>query len=432
MTENSEYLDAYRRDLLNVFGEPSLVLVEGHGCEVTDATGRTYLDLLAGIAVNALGYSHPAWVQAVAEQAATLGHASNFFTSPPQIRLAQTLLEITGAPEGAKVFFTNSGTEANEAALKLVRAHGNAAAPARTRILALEHAFHGRTAGALAVTWKEAYRAPFVPLPGGVEFIEPTVAALEAAMGPDVAGVILEPIQGEAGVHAVPSDFLVAARELTREAGALLVVDEVQTGMGRTGLWLESLRSLDEAHAPDVVTLAKGLGGGFPIGAMLALTPEATGVLGPGNHGTTFGGNPLAMAAGLATIRAIHDEQLLARARDTGGFLREGLAAVPGVAAVRGQGLLIAADLQGAGAGSGWSAPDVVAAARRRGFLINATGPETIRLAPPLILTREQAQTFLDALPQILQDARAGQDEAPPSAATPERVDHPDQQGDPA
>ena len=407
MSQPADYLDAYRKDLLDVFGQPALVLTEGSGCEVTDAAGRTYLDLMAGIAVNSLGYAHPAWADAVAAQAHRLQHVSNFFTTPQQIELARTLLEIADAPAGSRVFFANSGTEANEAALKAVRAHGNAREPRARRILALEHAFHGRTAGALAATWKPAYREPFEPLPGGVQFIPPTAQALEEAMGDDVAGVILEPIQGEAGVHPLPEELLLAARRLTREHGALLVVDEVQTGMGRTGLWLESLRVLgDPGQRPDLITLAKGLGGGFPIGAMLALTPEATGALTPGSHGTTFGGNPLATAAGLATIRALRDEDLLTRAREVGAHLREGLAATPGIGAVRGRGLLIGADLtapddeRAAPAG-----PDVVAAARRAGFIINATGPNTLRLAPPLVLTADQARTFLDALPGILADA---------------------------
>lgn len=407
MSQPADYLDAYRKDLLDVFGHPALVFTEGSGCEVTDAAGRTYLDLMAGIAVNSLGYAHPAWADAVAAQAHRLQHVSNFFTTPQQIELARTLLEIADAPADSRVFFANSGTEANEAALKAVRAHGNAREPRARRILALERAFHGRTAGALAATWKPAYREPFEPLPGGVRFIPPTVQALEEAMGDDVAGVILEPIQGEAGVHPLPEELLLAARRLTREHGALLVVDEVQTGMGRTGLWLESLRALgDPGQRPDLITLAKGLGGGFPIGAMLALTPEATGALAPGSHGTTFGGNPLATAAGLATIRALRDEDLLTRAREVGQVLREGLAATPGIGAVRGRGLLIGADLAAPdGDRAAPAGPDVVAAARRAGFIINATGPGTLRLAPPLVLTADQARTFLDALPGILADA---------------------------
>lgn len=402
-----ELLNDYRDDLLGVFGDPSLVLTEGKGCLVDDVDGRTYLDLLGGIAVNALGHGHPVWTEAVSRQAGRLAHVSNFFTTPEQLGLARKLLEVTGAPAEGKVFFTNSGTEANEAALKLVRSHGNAADPRKTRILALDHGFHGRTAGALAATWKEAYRAPFAPLPGGIEFVEPTIDALDKAMGEDIAGVILEPIQGEAGVHALPEGYLEAVRRLTRENGALLVVDEVQSGMGRTGRWLASQDVLAGETAPDVVTLAKSLGGGFPIGAMLAMTPEASKVLGPGNHGTTFGGNPLAMAAGLATIQVIEEEGLLENARAMGQRLRAGLADIESVGEIRGSGLLIGFDLDKADSVKGGLAPAAVNAARARGFIINATGPSTLRLAPPLILEATHVDAFLEALPAVLAAARA-------------------------
>jgi acetylornithine/N-succinyldiaminopimelate aminotransferase len=402
-----ELLNDYRENLLGVFGDPSLVLTSGKGATVTDADGRTYVDLLGGIAVNALGYGHPVWVEAVSRQAGRLGHVSNFFTTPEQVSLADKLLNITGAPSSGKVFFTNSGTEANEAALKLVRSHGNSATPAKKRILALDHGFHGRTAGALAATSKEAYRTPFEPLPGGVDFVEPTTEALEAAFDDDVAGLILEPIQGEAGVHPLPEGFLAAARRLTREHAALLVVDEVQTGMGRTGRWLASQDVLTGEQAPDVVTLAKSLGGGFPIGAMLVMTPEATRVLGPGNHGTTFGGNPLAMAAGLATIQVIEDEGLLERARTVGQGLRNGLAPIDGVAEVRGEGLLIGIDLDLSQFSTDAPAPAVVSEARDRGFIINATGPATLRLAPPLVIEGAHIDAFLEALPTILDAVRS-------------------------
>ncbi|WP_178945852.1 acetylornithine transaminase [Kocuria sp. TGY1127_2] len=400
-----DLLDDYRNDLLGVFGDPALVLTEGKGCLVTDADGRTYLDLLGGIAVNALGHGHPAWTEAISRQAGRLGHVSNFFTTPEQLRLARKLLDIAGAPDGGKVFFTNSGTEANEAALKLVRSHGNSTDPRKSRLLALKHGFHGRSTGALAVTSKEDYRAPFEPLPGGVEFIDPTVDALEHAMGEDVAGLILEPIQGEAGVHPLPEGFLEAARRLTKDNGALLVVDEVQTGMGRTGQWLASQGTLSGGLEPDVVTLAKSLGGGFPIGAMLAMTPDAVDVLGPGKHGTTFGGNPLAMAAGLATIQAIEDEDLLENARTMGRRLRDGLGAINGVVDVRGSGLLIGFDLEKPNSAEGALGPKAVSAARERGFIINATGPSTLRLAPPLIIEGTHVDAFLEALPTILEAA---------------------------
>ena len=404
--EQHQLLEKYGQSLLGVFGDPSLVLVQGRGCEVTDAAGRTYLDLFGGIAVNAVGHAHPQWVQAIIEQAGRLGHISNFFASAPQIELARKLLEMAEAGTEGRVFFTNSGTEAVEAALKLVRAHGNAAACSggrpRSRILALEKGFHGRSAGALAVTWKPSYREPFEPLPGGVEFITPTCEALRAAMDDSVAGVILEPIQGEAGVHPLPEGFLTEARKLTRTQGALLVVDEVQTGAGRTGRWFEHQCELGPDQSPDVVTMAKGLGGGFPLGAMLCLTSEAAGVLGPGSHGSTFGGNPLAAAAALATLSILEREDLLRHAERLGCWLRGQLERTEGVSQVRGQGLLIGFDLSGPEG----AAPAAVTAARRRGFLINATGPCTLRLAPPLILTQEQAETFLEALPEILAEAR--------------------------
>ncbi len=404
-------LGEYSDSLLGVFGSPSLVLTHGRGAVVTDADGRDYLDLLAGIAVNALGHAHPRWVEIVSRQLATLGHVSNFFTSPQQIALAGKLLSLAGAPTGSHVFFANSGAEANEAAFKLARRHGHEHpgpdGRPRTTVLALESAFHGRTMGALALTAKEAYRAPFEPLPGGVRHIPATAEALEEHLDGTVAALVVEPVQGEAGVRELPEGFLRRARELTREHGALLIVDEVQTGVGRTGRWFASAAELSGNDLPDAITLAKGLGGGFPIGAMLTVGAEVSALLGAGQHGTTFGGNPPATAAGLATVTVIEEEGLLERARTVGAVLGDGLRAVPGLAEVRQCGLLIGADLvvpDGAGAPFG---PAVVAAAREAGFIVNATGPATLRLAPPLVLTEEQARTFLEALPEILSTAGA-------------------------
>ncbi|GAA1747976.1 acetylornithine transaminase [Kocuria aegyptia] len=404
-------LGEYADSLLGVFGSPSLVLTHGKGAVVTDADGRDYLDLLAGIAVNALGHAHPRWVEIVSRQLATLGHVSNFFTSPQQIALAGKLLSLAGAPTGSHVFFANSGAEANEAAFKLARRHGHEHpgpdGRPRGTVLALESAFHGRTMGALALTAKEAYRAPFEPLPGGVQHIPATVEALEEHLDGTVAALIVEPVQGEAGVRELPEGYLRRARELTRRHGALLVVDEVQTGVGRTGRWFASAAELTGAELPDAITLAKGLGGGFPIGAMLTVGPEVSALLGAGQHGTTFGGNPPATAAGLATVTVIEEDGLLEHARAVGAELGEGLRAIPGIGAVRQRGLLIGADLEvpeGAAAPFG---PAVVEAARDAGFIVNATGPGTLRLAPPLILTQEQARTFLDALPAILRTATA-------------------------
>ena len=405
MSRTTELLDGYRDNLLGVFGDPALVLVEGQGCRVTDADGRRYLDLLAGIAVNSLGHAHPAWVRAVAEQAGRLAHVSNLFTTPEVVELARELLEVTDAPSGSHVFFANSGSEANEAAFKLARRHGrehpDAQGRPRTRVLALEHAFHGRTMGSLALTAKEAYRAPFEPLPGGVSHVPATVEALAAELDDTVAALIVEPVQGEAGVRGLPEGYLARARELTREHGALLVVDEVQSGIGRTGDWLASTAQLPGGEFPDAVTLAKGLGGGFPIGALLTAGPEVSGLLGAGQHGTTFGSNPLAAAAALATVRTIRDEGLLENARAVGEHLAARLRDVPGVTDVRGYGLLVGFDLVPS-APDDAVAPRLVAAARDAGFLVNATGPATVRLAPPLIVTRQEVDTFVSALPDLL------------------------------
>ena len=398
-------LEQYRDNLLGVFGDPALVLVSGEGVYVTDANGKRYMDLLAGIAVNALGHAHPAWVRAVSEQAGTLAHISNLFTSPGSIALAHRLREVTGAPQGSHVFFANSGSEANEAAFKLARRHGavhpDAQGRPRQRVIALEHSFHGRTMGALALTAKEAYRAPFEPLPAGVEHVPATVEALESALDDTVSAVIVEPVQGEAGVLGLPEGFLARARELTREHGALLVVDEVQSGIGRTGAWLASSAQLPAGEFPDAVTFAKGLGGGFPVGALLTAGPEVSGLLGAGQHGTTFGGNPLAMAAGLATLTVIEDEDLLANARRVGEHLARGLRAVDGVVGVRQYGLLLGVDLVQEGPEDP-VAQRVVAAARDAGFILNATGPATLRLAPPLIITERDVDEFVAALPRLL------------------------------
>ena len=402
------WLQRYDNSLMGVFGAPQGALVRGSGCTVEDADGNTYLDLLAGIAVNSLGHAHPALVSAVSEQLATLGHVSNFFTSPAQVELAERLLALAGAPAGSKAFFANSGAEANEAAFKLARRNADPAA-GRTRILALEGAFHGRTMGALALTAKPAYREPFEPLPGGVEHIPfGDIDALLESVDESVAALFLEPIQGEAGVRMLPAGYLQAAREATRSAGALLVIDEVQTGIGRTGRWFAS-----EGILPDAMTLAKGLGGGIPIGALLTFGGQVSGLLTPGMHGTTFGGNPVAAAAALATLSVLETGDLLANAAATGEYLRRGLAAVDGVAEVRGEGFLIGMDLETP------TAPAAVAAAREAGFIINSTGPATLRLAPPLILTAEQAGTFLAALPGILQRA-AGTSAAVPATSTTE------------
>ena len=381
----------YTASMMNTFGPPKLVLTRGEGAYVWDSEGNRYLDLLGGIAVNALGHAHPALVAAVTHQVGTLGHVSNFFATEPQVALAERLLDLLGVgPGGGKVFFANSGSEANEAAFKLTRRTG------RTHVVAAEGSFHGRTMGSLALTSKEAYREPFAPLPGEVTFVPYGDAdALATAVTDRTAAVVIEPVQGEAGVVVPPEGYLQRAREITREHGALLWLDEVQTGMGRTGEWFAHEPS---GVTPDVVTLAKGLGGGIPIGACIALG-AAGDLLQPGNHGTTFGGNPVATAAALAVVETIEKDGLLANARRVGDHLAEGLARDPRVSEVRARGLLIGIDLDEE------RAARVVDAAQERGFIVNMTAPHRIRLAPPLILTVEQADELLTAWPAILDAA---------------------------
>ena len=396
MTHADELLERYRAALIPVFGVPQTVLSHGDGCYVVDVDGKRYLDLLGGIAVNTLGHGHPALVEAITKQASQVMHISNFFTSEPQVELAEKVIEICRAPEGSGVFFSNSGAEAIEAAIKLSRRTG------RSRIIAAQNAFHGRTTGALALTWKVAYRAPFEPLMPGVTHVPYNdAAALEAAVaeaGDDLAAVVLEPIQGEAGVILADPAYLRLARDLTTRAGALLVLDEIQCGMGRTGHWLAH-------HAtdvvPDAVTLAKGLAGGVPVGALVTYGPAVTGLLTGGQHGSTFGGNPLACAAGLATIRTIETDGLLAHAASMGAALAGGVEALghPRVAGTRGRGLLLAITLTEPVAAS------VMSLAREAGFLVNAVQPDALRLAPPLILGQGEIDSFLAALPGLLDAA---------------------------
>ncbi|KRF14064.1 acetylornithine aminotransferase [Nocardioides sp. Soil797] len=391
---SATWSERYAASLMNTFGPPKLVLTRGEGAHVWDENGKEYVDLLGGIAVNALGHGHPALVEAVSDQLSTLGHVSNFFASQPQIELAEKLLALVGEP--GKVFFSNSGTEANEAAFKLTRRTG------RTHVVVAENSFHGRTMGALALTSKEAYRAPFEPLPGNVTFVPyGDSEALAAAVTDETAAVLLEPLQGEAGVNVPPDGYLARAREITSEHGALLWLDEIQTGIARTGAWFAHTES---GVTPDVITLAKGLGGGIPIGATIALG-AAGDLLEPGNHGTTFGGNPVATAAALAVLHVIEQDDLLARASSLGNRLRDGMAADPRVTDVRGRGLLIGLDL------SADASAEVTAAALEQGFIINNPTPNRIRLAPPLVLGDADVEAFLAAWPAILD--RAGVE--PPS-----------------
>jgi acetylornithine aminotransferase len=386
-----QWTERYQGALMNTFGPPKLVLAKGQGAHVWDVDGREYVDLLGGIAVNVLGHAHPALVAAVTEQLGTLGHISNFFTSTPQVELAERLVSLVDGDREGRVFFTNSGTEANEAAFKLTRRTG------RTHLVAAEGAFHGRTMGALALTAKEAYRTPFEPLPGEVTFVPyGDEVALARAVGDETAAVVLEPIQGEAGVVVPPDNYLAAAREITRDHGALLWLDEIQTGIGRTGRWFAG-----DAADPDVVTVAKGLGGGIPIGACIGLG-DAAHLLGPGNHGTTFGGNPVACAAALAVLDTIEKEDLLEHSAAMGNRLRDGLAADPRVTEVRGRGLFVGLDL------SEPVSAQVATAALAHGFILNNPTPDRVRLAPALVIGHDDVDAFLAAWPRILDDAYGG------------------------
>ncbi|MDT9594683.1 acetylornithine transaminase [Nocardioides zeae] len=385
----------YSDALMNTFGPPKTTLVRGSGARVVDADGKEYVDLLGGIAVNTLGHAHPALVRAVADQAAALVHVSNFFATPPQVRLAELLLQLLGTD--GRVFFANSGTEANEAAFKLTRRTG------RTRVVVAEGGFHGRTMGALALTSKEAYRSPFEPLPGDVVFVPYGDAeALAAAVDTSVAAVLLEPVQGEAGVVVPPADYLVRAQQVAHDAGALLWLDEVQTGIGRTGTWFahQNPAIVDGTVVPDIVTLAKGLAGGVPIGACIA-TGGSGKLFDPGNHGTTFGGNPLAAAAALAVLDTIENDGLLAHSVALGERLRGVLGADPRVTAVRGTGLMVGIDISVA------VAPDVVVAGQDAGFILNATGPDRLRFVPPLVLTERDVDDLAAAWAGILDAAYA-------------------------
>ena len=388
---NADVLGRYDAALMQTFGVPPRVLVRGEGPWVWDADGTRYLDLLAGIAVNSLGHAHPRLVAAIAEQARTLMHISNLFASEPQVALAEKLDALVTGDSGrvARTFLTNSGTEANEAALKVTRLTG------RPRLVAMEGSFHGRTMGALSVTATAAYREPFEPLPGNVTWVPyGDLDALAAAMGDDVAAVVVEPVQGESGAVEPPAGWLAGVRALCDEHGALLWLDEVQTGIGRCGDWLASRT---DGVVGDVVTLAKGLGGGFPIGACVA-TGDAAALLQAGHHGSTFGGNPLASRAALTVLEVIESEVLVEHARDTGAWLAAAIEALalPQVSHVRGRGLLRGIVLNQP------NAKAVHAAALEAGFLINAPRPDVLRLAPPLVITREELQGFVDALPELV------------------------------
>jgi len=390
MSETEALQKRFSAALMPNYGVPSLAISRGQGCRVWDPDGNQYLDLIAGIAVSSLGHAHPAIVEAVSRQVAEVAHTSNLFLNEPAIELAERILLLLSAD--GRVFFANSGAEANEAAIKLVR---RLQGPGRPVMVAAERSFHGRTMGSLALTGKESIRAPFGPFGLTVRFVPYGDAdALRAAVDADVAAVFLEPGLGESGVIPAPAGYLRAAREACDQTGALLVLDEIQTGIGRTGVWFAHQAA---GVRPDVLTLAKGLGGGLPIGACVGLGPAGAGFA-RGDHGSTFGGNPVACAAALAVLDTIERDGLLARVTEVGEDLAAGLDQIshPLLAGVRGAGLWRAVML------TAEAAPAVEAAARRAGFLVNAVQPDAIRLAPPLILSAAEADEFITALPGIL------------------------------
>ena len=387
---NKTMINRWINSVQNNYGSPSIALVKGKGIVVTDADGKQYLDFLGGIATNILGHSHPAIVKAVTKQVSILSHVSNFYVHPNAVELAEKLASMTG-DKGAKVFFCQSGAEANEAALKLSRRTG------KVRVVAAQGAFHGRTMGALSLTGQPSKREPFLPLVKGVKHVPyGDIEAMRKAVTKKTAMVIIEPIMGEAGVIVPPADYLQELRALCDAKGALLVIDAVQTGMGRTGDWFGYEYS---GITPDVITLAKGLGGGLPLGAMIALG-KAADLFQPGDHGSTFGGNPVTTAAGLAAIKFIESQKLLKKVEKQGAYLMQELALIPGVSEVRGAGLLLGIELENL------KSSDVAGALQKSGVLVNAANPTTIRLAPALIVTDVQIKKFISIFKKVMSDVK--------------------------
>jgi acetylornithine aminotransferase len=383
-------INRWTRSVQNNYGSQTIALVKGKGIVVTDADGKQYLDFLGGIATSILGHAHPAIVKAVSKQVSILSHVSNFYVHPNAVELAEKLASMTG-DKSAKVFFCQSGAEANEAALKLSRRTG------KVRIVAAQGAFHGRTMGALSLTGQPSKREPFLPLVKGVKHVPyGDIEAMRKAVSKKTAMVIIEPIMGEAGVIVPPTDYLQELRALCDAKGALLVIDAVQTGMGRTGDWFGYEYS---GITPDVITLAKGLGGGLPLGAMIALG-KASVLFQPGDHGSTFGGNPITTAAGLAAIKFLESQKLLKKVEKQGAYLMQELALIPGVAEVRGAGLLLGIELENL------KSSDVVAALQKEGVLVNAANPTTIRLAPALIVTDAQIKKFITIFKKVMSDGK--------------------------
>jgi len=394
-TSQSEALrERFEAAMMPNYGTPPLALAGGEGCRVWDADGNQYLDLIAGIAVSALGHAHPAIVEAVSAQVKTLAHTSNLFVHEPGVQLAERLLGLLNADGQARVFFCNSGAEANEAAIKLVR---RLQGPDKPFVAAIG-SFHGRTMGSLSITGKESIRTPFGPFGVDVRWIPyGDEAALAGAIDADVAAVFLEPTLGEGGVVPPPDGYLRAVRQACDQAGALLVLDEIQSGIGRTGEWFAHQAA---GILPDVLTLAKGLGGGLPIGACVGFGAAGT-ALRKGDHGSTFGANPVACAAALAVLDTIEKQNILGNVKTVGDALASGIEATdhPLLKGVRGSGLWLAAAL------TEDKAPAVYQAAQSKGFLVNAVQPDAVRLAPPLILTEAEAGEFVAALPAILTQA---------------------------
>ncbi len=395
MTRSTELLSRWDAAMMDTYGTPPLAIDHGAGVRVWDVDGAEYLDFVGGIAVSALGHAHPAVVAAVVEQVGKLAHSSNLLVHEPGVRLAERLLDLAGID--GRVFFANSGAEANECALKLVRRYGYSldAEGGRLEVVAANNSFHGRTMGALAITGNAAKREPFAPLPGPVSFVDyGDVDALRAAVTERTAAVFLEPTLGEGGIVPAPTGYLAAAREVCDAVGALLVIDEVQSGVGRTGHWFASLA---EGIRPDVITLAKGLGGGLPIGACIGFGAAGR-VLGAGQHGSTFGGNPVSCAAALAVLDTVADQHLLDSVKRVGEHLGHALAALqsPLIVETRGTGLWRAVAL------SGPHAPAIEAAARSHGLLVNAVKPDVLRLAPPLILTEAEVDEAMPLLQTAL------------------------------
>lgn len=386
MTDHIKWNDV----LMNNYGTPPIELVSGKGATVEDSQGRVHIDLLAGIAVNALGHGHPAIVEAVTHQLSQLGHVSNLFASGPVMQAAATLKERVG-DDSARVFFCNSGGEANEAAFKLARLTG------RSRILAAVHGFHGRTMGSLALTGQPDKRKAFEPLPTGVEFYPygdvEYLTKLVQTNPSDVAAIFLEPVQGETGVVPAPAGFLQAVRDLCDEHGILMVCDEVQTGVGRTG---DFFAFQHDRVLPDVVTMAKGLGGGIPIGATIA-RGKAAELFQPGAHGTTFGGNPVACAAANAVL-GIVDDEFCAEVREKGAYFAEKLTSIGGIDHVRGRGLMLGVVLEKP------VAKEAVKQGFDHGLILNAPAGDIIRLTPPLIISHDEMDAAVEKLSALIND----------------------------